>query len=151
MSLPFIDVHSVDVAASSGRTWEAVVDWLTHGWDLPSNGLFARAIGCEEVEVSGPPGKPGSTVPGFRVAQADPPAQLVLKGAHRFSDYELEFRIEDEGEGRSRLTGTTHAEFPGFRGRAYKAAVIRSGAHVFFTRRMLGGIAERAEDGRLAR
>jgi hypothetical protein len=147
MALPFVDVHSVDVAASPPRTWEALIDWLARGWELPSNGLFARAVGCEQVAVSGAPGEPGSTVPGFRVAAAEPPERLVLRGAHHFSSYELEFRIEDESGGRSRLSGTTHAEFPGLRGELYKSLVIRSRAHVFFTRRMLGSIAGRARVG----
>jgi hypothetical protein len=148
--LPFVDVHQVDVEASPQRTWEGLLDWLEHGSGLPANSLFVRAIGCEQTGVIGKPGEVGSTVPGFRVSHSEPPVRLVLSGAHHFSEYELEFRVESRNGG-SRLSGTTRAAFPGLQGRLYETAVIRSRAHVFFTRRMLGAVGRRAEDGKMSR
>jgi hypothetical protein len=73
MSLPQLDVHTVDVAATPERTWEALNDWLLRSSARPANSRFARLLGCDQVEVNGNPGVAGSTVPGFRVARVDPP------------------------------------------------------------------------------
>lgn len=149
MGLPHIDVHSVSVDADPQRTWGALNDWLAHGSGLPANGQFTRLLGCDQVATSGVPGEPGSTVPGFRVATADPPRELSLEGAHRFSDYELRFQIEPRDGSGSRLSATTNAAFPGLKGELYKTVVIRSRAHRVLTRAMLHSIARRAEDGKI--
>jgi hypothetical protein len=108
-------------------------------------GPFARLLGCEQTAVAGAPGEVGSTIPGFRVQQSDRPRRLELAGRHRFSNYELDFEIEDLGAGRSRLRAITRAEFPHLKGRLYRSLVIGTGGHVLATRRLLRAIARRAE------
>lgn len=81
----------------------------------------------------------GQTLPGFRVVEADPGHSLTLEGAHRFSRYRLELAYDGTA-----LRAVTHAAFPGLTGRAYRAAVISSGAHRAVTHRLLRTIARRA-------
>lgn len=150
MDLPRIDVHRAEVEAPPEITWEALTDWIARGWSRPSRVRFASLLGCDQVKVSGSPGQAGSTFPGFRVVRADPPRELALEGGHRFSDYRLDFEVEPLGENRSLLSATTHAAFPGLKGRLYKTLVIGSRAHVLVTKRMLKAVGGRAEHGRLA-
>jgi hypothetical protein len=149
VELPRIDAHTVEVDAPPLATWEALTDWISRGSSDPRRTRFARMLQCQPLEVSGSPGQSGSTFPGFRVARANPPRELALEGAHRFSDYALDFEIEDLGSGRSLLSATTHAAFPGLRGELYKTAVIRSRVHVLATRRLLQSVAQRAQRARL--
>ncbi len=151
MALPYIDAHSVEVEAAPSAVWEALTGWLGRGGGLPANAQFVRLLGCDQVSANGNPGEQGSTVPGFRVAGAHPPLELALEGGHRFSDYQLDFQIEALVGGRSMLSATTHAAFPGLKGELYKSAVIRSRAHVVVTRRMLHAVARRAENATLNR
>ena len=151
MELPRIDVHSAQVQAPAAAIWEALIHWTSRGWSNGTNARFARLLGCDDLEASGEPGRTGSTFPGFRVARSEPPRALGLVGAHRFSQYTLDFQIEDIGDGRSVLSATTHASFPGLRGQLYKTAVIRSRTHVLATKRILDSVARRAERGKLER
>lgn len=142
--LPYIDEHTREVAAPPEETWTA----LTRGsFGGAGAGTIARLLGCEETALSGAPGEAGSTVPGFRVREAERPRKLVLQGRHRFSNYELGFEIEDLGAGLSLLRAITRAEFPGLRGRIYRGLVIGSRGHVLATRRLLRAIAQHAEAG----
>ena len=88
---------------------------------------------------------PGDAVPGFAVAEADPPRTLVLRGSHRFSRYELRFSLVPVEPGRTELHARTDAVFPGLLGRGYRLAVIGSGGHVLAVRHLLGRVAGRAE------
>jgi hypothetical protein len=151
VDLPQIDAHTTEVDAPAAVTWRALTDWISRGSSDPRRTRFARMLGCDPVEVSGDPGHTGSTFPGFRVARSDPPQELALEGGHRFSDYTLDFHIEDLGNGRSLLRATTHAAFPGLKGQLYKTAVIRSRAHVLVTKRLLQTVAARAESATLDR
>jgi hypothetical protein len=150
VDLPRIDAHAVEVEAPPEVTWEALTDWITRGSSNPRRAHFARLLDSDPLEVSGETGDQGSTFPGFRVAQSDPPRELALEGGHRFSDYTLGFRIEDLGAGRSRLQATTHAAFPGLKGQLYKTAVIRSHAHVVVVKRLLDSVGRRAKRARLS-
>ena len=143
MDLPLIDEHEIDVAAEPAATWEALTHWASR----PSSGAsrFAGLLGCEQTQVGGDPGAAGSTFPGFEVARSQPPRELALRGSHRFSDYTLDFEVRDSANGGSSLRAITHASFPGLRGQLYKTAVIRSRAHVFFTKRIIRSVAQRAE------
>jgi hypothetical protein len=87
----------------------------------------------------------GSTLPGFVVARAIPPVTLALEGEHRFSRYALIFRIDRLANGGSRLRAETRAEFPGTRGRLYRALVIGTRGHVLAVRRILRAVRRRAE------
>ena len=139
--LPFIDDRKRDVDAPAERTWEALIAPQTRR----AAERIARALGCDPAARSGAPGVVGSTTPGFRVVASIPPRELALEGRHRFSRYALTFLVEEAAPGRSRITARTHAEFPGLRGTIYRAMVIGTRGHVFATRRMLDGIAAKAE------
>jgi hypothetical protein len=106
---------------------------------------IAQVLGCAQTEHRGQPGGIGSTVPGFIVTRAVPPAVLALMGEHRFSRYALIFRIDETHAGPVNLRAETRAEFPHKRGAAYKALVIGSRGHVVATKSILRSIRRRAE------
>lgn len=144
--LPRIDEHSTSIEASPDVVWNALLRVVEGSFASSTTARVARLLGCADVEGSGPrPLAAGSAFPGFHVAAARPPQELSLAGRHRFSDYALIFRLDDLGEGRSRLRAETRADFPGLRGRAYKAMVIDTRVHVVVTRRLLGAARARAE------
>jgi hypothetical protein len=144
-SLPYVDEHSVEVAAPTGPTWDALLVVAERSFASGGVSRFARLLGCEDVAASGPrPLAAGSTVPGFHVAVADPGRELALAGRHRFSGYALVFRVE-EGAGRSRLRAETRAEFPGIKGAVYRTLVIGTRIHVLVTRRINNAAKARAE------
>lgn len=78
------------------------------------------------------------------LAERVPPDRLTLVGRHRFARYQLAFDLTDAAEGTTHLRATTHAEFPGLRGRAYRALVIGTRAHLVATTRILRAIRRRA-------
>ncbi len=107
---------------------------------------FARLLGCEDVEPSGPrPLAEGSALPGFHVAAADAPTELALAGSHRFSNYALIFRLDEISPQRSRLRAETRAEFPGLKGAVYRTLVIGTRLHVLATRRIIVAARRRVE------
>jgi hypothetical protein len=134
----------VEIAADRERAWAAVVEWVGRPSTRPGE-IGAALLGCRERGMNGEAGEEGSTIVGFRVARSERPAELALAGRHRFSDYALTFRIDDLGDGRSRLRAITHAEFPGVRGRMYRALVIGSRLHVRAVRAILASLRARAE------
>jgi hypothetical protein len=112
--------------------------------------MLARALGCVDVEASGArPLGMGSTCPGFHVAAAEEQVMLALVGAHRFSSYALIFRLDDLGAKGTRLSAETRAEFPGLKGRLYRAMVIGTRGHVIVTRGLLAAVERRVESGRI--
>ena len=148
MALPFVDEHSVEVSAPRERTWDALVAALRPG--LAAQGrsadLFARALRVRDLHATGAFPEVGSTMRGFRVHACEPPARLLLAGRHRFSDYELEFRVDGLGDERSRLTAETRAAFPGV-GRVYRMLVIGTRMHVLVAKRVLNRVRAVAEAG----
>lgn len=143
-SLPSVDEHSIEIGASVDRTWEALIAALPRSFDTRSARRGAALLGSEYREARGEPSVIGSTLPGFIVARSVRPATLALEGQHRFSRYALIFCIDELGRGRSRLRAETRADFPGVKGRAYRGLVIRSGAHVRATRKILEAVRSRA-------
>ena len=140
--LPHVDEHSVVIAADREAVWSAL-ERVVDGIGTPR---FARLLGCEDTAASGPrPLVEGSVVPGFHVATADRASELALAGRHRYSDYELVFRIDDLGGGRTRLRAETRAIFPGRRGAVYRRLLMGTRAHVLATRRLLATVAREAE------
>lgn len=141
-----MDEHATEVAAPPARVWEALlgaVEAVVSGAAAPR---YARLVGCADTTASGPrPLGVGSTVPGFHVAAATAPRELALAGSHRFSEYLLTFRLDDLGDGRTRVRAETRAEFPGLKGRAYRALVIDTRMHVLATNRIVGSVRRRAE------
>jgi hypothetical protein len=150
--LLFIDSHTLAVKAPPEQAWDEVAR-VTRRWVeqfLPRSGgaagpLFARLLGCSEVDAprSGP-GVPEAIV-GFRVARSERPSLIALVGEHRFSRYALIFEIEPCDGPYCVVKAETRAAFPGRAGRIYRYAVIGTGAHVFVVRRLLSSIKRRAE------
>jgi hypothetical protein len=144
--LPFVDEHAVGIEATDREVWDALLATLPRVMDTGFARRFASLIGVEHAAAAGDCGTIGSTLPGFVVSRAVPPAVLALLGAHRFSRYALIFRIEKSATGAT-LRAETRAEFPGKKGRAYKTLVIGTRGHVLAVRRMLGAVKRRAESG----
>ena len=144
--LPFVDEHMIGIEATERRTWDALLETLPTVFDRAYVRSAGAALGVEHRARRGDLGEIGSTLPGFVVARAVPPAVLALLGQHRFSRYALIFRIEKTDAG-VRLRAETRAEFPGGTGRAYRALVIGTRGHVLVTRRVLNAVKKRAERG----
>jgi len=139
--LPYIDEHATTVGGSREQAWRALVETMRR--QTAGGEPLARLLGCDPAAGTARfDGQPGQAIPGFRVAEAEPGARLVLRGRHRFADYQLTFLLDDDG----RLRARTHAAFPGLRGHAYKTLVIGTRAHVLATRRILRAAARRARD-----
>jgi hypothetical protein len=136
--LPYIDEHAQRVDGSPEAAWAATLEVLRHTFDRGAP--VARALGCEPAHGSADfAGRPGDTLPGFRVVEAEPGRRLVLRGRHRFADYSLTLLFDG-----SQVRAQTHADFPGARGRLYRAMVIGTGGHRIATRRLLRQIARAA-------
>ena len=137
-SLPFIDEHLQRCEAAPAATWAALLAVLRRG--LGGRAPLARWLGCDPVQGSpGFSGRVGEALAGFRVVESVPGRRLVLRGRHRFASYALTFVMDGES-----LRARTNAEFPGLRGRLYRAAVIGSGGHRLVTRRLLREVARAA-------
>lgn len=142
--LPFIDRHSVEIAAEPAAVWDSLTGTFGNANGQGPFMLYARVIGVNPQEAHGDLDRVGSSRVGFRVAEVRAPEMLKLTGKHRFSNYSLTWELTPRGAGHSRLSAITHAEFPGVHGRLYKSVVIDSGAHKRITRRMLSAIALKA-------
>jgi hypothetical protein len=138
--LPFIDEHCIHIAAPRERTWIALGEVLSKGFGGVGTARIATVLGTQHRSVSGTPLAVGSSIVGFRVTQSQPERRVVLEGEHRFSRYSLTFDLHNK-----ELCATTHAEFPGFRGVAYKTVLLGARGHVLAMRRLLSQIKSRAE------
>ena len=78
---------------------------------------------------------------GFEVEQrGSGRTAAAMAGRHRFSRYRLVFELVDVADDETQLSARTYAEFPGWRGRAYRALVIGTGLHVVATNQILRSI-----------
>jgi len=146
--LPHVDEHAEIVAADPETTWAALLRAAEASVSAAGAPRYARLVGCADTVASGPrPLAVGSAFPGFHVAAAEAPAELVLAGSHRFSDYALVFRLDRLDGGRTRVRAETRAAFPGLKGAVYRGLVIGTRMHVLVTRRLLGAAKRRAERG----
>jgi hypothetical protein len=149
--LPRVDSPCTEVMASAEGCWHALTSVVGKQMSRPPVRALAAVLGCADRQAHGPRDVPGSALAGFHVVCADPPRRWRLEGRHRFSEYALEFRVEDrEGEGdagrsRTRLCAETRATFPGWTGALYRALVIGSGGHRVAVRRLLQSVKRRAE------
>lgn len=149
-SLPFVDRHSIEIAATPQRTWEGLLEVVAHIGEERRARTLAKTLQCTPGEVEGDWGEIGSKVPGFLVTRAVAPAVLALMGEHRFSRYALIFRIVERPSGLTECSAETRAEFPGGKGKFYKGLVIGTHGHVVVTNSILRSIrkiAERPETG----
>ena len=148
--LPEIDEHVRLVPAAPHRAWQALVSVLAG----PVRALprpLTWAWGLEPpARTGGDDLSPGSTIPGFEVAQSEPPRLLTLRGRHRFSRYEIRFTLEPAGPDAVELHARTAAAFPAMPGKTYRALVIGSGGHALVVRRLLARVAERARESSYA-
>jgi len=133
--LPHVDTHARRIVASPQEVWSALITVLRG--TMRSGGRLIPILGAEPGVASAAfSGQVGDTLPGFRVAEAELGRRLVLCGRHRFSSYRLTFVLDGE-----ELRAETHAAFPGFAGKLYRAAVIGSGGHRVLVRRLLKQVA----------
>jgi hypothetical protein len=148
--LPFVDEHTVIVAADAARVWSTLSRVVDRSFSGAGKVLFARVLGCADLASSdrGAPLAQGSTRPGFHVCTAIPGRELSLEGRHRFSRYALNFHIEELEDDRTRVSAETRAEFPKLHGRAYRALVIGTGGHVLVVHHMLAAVKRAAERSR---
>lgn len=145
-SLPYVDELPIEIGADREKTWVALLRVVEGSFASARGRGPARLLACEDTELSGPrPLAEGSAFPGFHVETAEPPSELALAGRHRFSTYLLSFRLEDGGDGHTRLVAETRATFPGLKGSVYRALVIGTRMHVLVTRRLLTATKRRAE------
>jgi hypothetical protein len=146
--LPYIDEHSIEIAAPAPAVWEALLRAAENSFAGASTQRFSRLLGCADTAAAGPrPLAVGSAFPGFHIAAATAPRELALAGSHRFSRYGLTFRLDELPGGRTRLWAESRAEFPGAKGAVYRTLVIGTRAHVLATRRVIGAVKTRAERG----
>lgn len=143
-SLPFVDEHFLDIAATTDEVWDALLVTMA-GFARGSSGPISRLLGCAQTEATGDVGTIGSTIPGFVVTRAVRPVVLALMGQHRFSRYALIFRIVEKPSGLVLLSAQTRAEFPGAKGKAYRGLVIGTRGHVLVTRSIMRSVRRRAE------
>jgi hypothetical protein len=145
-SLPYVDELPVEIGADREATWAALLRVVEGSFASARGRGPARLLACEDTELSGPrPLAHGSAFPGFHVEAAAPLSELTLAGRHRFSTYLLSFRLEETGDGGTRLIAETRAAFPGLKGSVYRALVIGTRMHVLVTRRLLTTTKRRAE------
>jgi hypothetical protein len=131
MKLPYIDEHSLRIAAPRDVVWRALEQYVAAFLRRAERSLLARLLGTEPRA-------------GFEVAGRMPADRLVLVGRHRFARYQLAFDLTDAADRATLLRATTHAEFPGLRGGAYRALVIGTRGHVVATTRILRSVRRRA-------
>lgn len=148
--LPFVDEHAATVDGIPAVAWEAVHAVVEASFASPRAARIARLLGCEPSGPAGGRIAYGATLPGFAVVPAGRET-LVLEGRHRFARYRLTFAVQPLPGGRSRVTATTHAAFPGPQGRVYRALVIGTRGHVLAVRRMLSAVGRRVAAGGDAR
>jgi hypothetical protein len=141
--LPYIDEHTTTIQVDDpGLAWSALGEVIERFWRVPS--LGTRLLQAEPAMRSGDPLLAGSTLPGFAVVCAEPGRELALQGHHRFSSYALIFRLVPD-EHHTTLGAETRAAFPGMSGRAYRALVIGTRAHILVVRALLRATRRRAE------
>ncbi len=146
-ALPAIDEHYIDVEAPAEAAYAALFPAIEHAFGSRLAQSYCERVDALETERHGDLHHPGGTLPGFTVTRAIAPVMLALTGEHRFAKYGMVFRIDLLAGQRSRVRLETRAEFPGKRGRLYRAAVIGSRGHVLAVRRILTSIKRRAEQG----
>ncbi|MFZ1154733.1 MAG: hypothetical protein WAN93_07510 [Solirubrobacteraceae bacterium] len=144
--LPYIDEHSIVVAASREQVWGALGRTLRKDLSrtapAPLTGLLRLVPAVSHGDWLGTPSS-GDTLPGFVVAEVHAPERLALRGRHRFSRYALLFELEATSAASCTLRARTWAEFPGLTGSAYRALVIGTRGHRLVVRRLLRNVSRR--------
>lgn len=123
----FVDEHRITIGAPRERVWAATRDYCLHELVKDRGNPLLRLLGTDPRT-------------GFAIAAEAEGKWLELEGRHRFSRYRLHFELDGLGEGTTGLAALTYADFPGLRGRVYRALVIGSGGHKIAVRGMLRSI-----------
>lgn len=129
--LPYIDEHAVVVGQSRDVVW-AAVEKYARGLGFGPRNPLALVLGTQ------PRG-------GFAVAESVPGERLALEGRHYFSIYRLVFELGPSTRDGIKLSAHSYGEFPGLRGRTYRALVIGTHGHAFITDQMVRSIRRRAD------
>ena len=129
--LSYIDEHAVRVDAPRWRVWETLQRYASAMLRSTERSPVTLLLGAEPRA-------------GFAVTDADAPTTLELTGRHRFSKYRLVFELADAEGGATQLRARTYAEFPGWRGRIYRAVVTGTRGHVLATMYLLRSVQRRA-------
>ena len=125
--LPFVDEHHIRIPASRDHVWSALRRYVDSSLGIGARNPLAWILGTEPRA-------------GFEIEREVPRQQLSMAGRHRFSRYRLVFDLADVADEETQLSARTYAEFPGLRGRVYRALVIGTGAHVVATKQILRSI-----------
>ena len=125
--LPFVDEHTVIVAASRELVWTALHRYVVTSLCAGEGSAFTKILGTQ------PPS-------GFEISESRPFERLAIAGRHRFSHYRLVFHLRDASDGTTQVIAETFAAFPGVQGRIYRALVIGTRAHVVAVHHMLRSI-----------
>ena len=125
--LPYLDTHTVTVAAGPDQVWPAVRAYAGRVGIGRRNPL-ALVLGT----------RPRS---GFEIVDEVPGERVGLAGQHRFARYRLVLEVEARTEQRTTLLHAhSYAVFPGPAGRVYRTLVVGTGLHVVATRAVLGQV-----------
>jgi hypothetical protein len=146
-TLPFIDDHVRSFEASADAVWTALIKTLRKSLRATLPRPVAQVWGLQQTSRVGAwkdSVSVGDSILGFTVAQCEPSRLLTLRGAHRFSRYELRFELQTSASGSVEVHAKTYAVFPGFLGMLYRALVIGSGGHRIVVRWILRRIARQA-------
>ena len=127
VELPYVDEHWIRIAAPRDQVWSTLCRYVDSSLGFGARNPLAWILGTEPRA-------------GFEVEREVPRQQLSMAGRHRFSRYRLVFDLSEAADGETRLSARTYAEFPGHRGRIYRALVIGTKAHVAATRQILRSI-----------
>ncbi len=128
-ALPFVDEYGLTVRAREDEIWPVVVGYAT-ALSRTRHRVLSRLLGA--VPESG-----------FEIIATRPHEEVTLEGRHRFATYRLVFRVRSDG-GAALVTADTFAQFPGVKGRLYRAVLMGTRAHRIATTRMLREIQRRA-------
>ena len=125
--LPFVDEHEILIPAPRDHVWRTLRRYVDSSLGVGARNPVAWILGTQPRA-------------GFEVEREIPAEQLDMAGRHRFSRYRLVFELADAADDETQLSARTYAEFPGLRGRAYRALVIGTRLHVLATNQILRSI-----------
>lgn len=131
--LSYIDEHAIRIDAPRGQVWASLRRYVDAVLRSAERNPLGAVLGT----------RPRA---GFAVERIGPEQRLSLTGRHRFSRYKLVFELDDDCGGTTRLRAQTYADFPGVRGRIYRALVIGTRGHVLATNHVLRSVKRRVVD-----
>lgn len=125
--LSYIDEHAIRIDAPRGRVWEGLQGYVDAFLRSAEHSALGGLLGAHPRA-------------GFAVDGVEPEHRLSLAGQHRFSRYDLVFELGETRDGSTQLRAQTYADFPGLRGRLYRALVIGTRGHVLATNHILRSV-----------